>query len=141
MKAITTKYIGPTNFRESRVKVSDGAGSSAAVMNIELLKQVRDHIKAHPEQFDMDVYYHPCASVACIAGWAVVFSGGEYRYSAAGVLYKEDQQLTWSDEGARVLGLTIQDATRIFFNYNIRTAEKAVAYLDKVIETGIVPQF
>lgn len=28
MKAITTKYIGPTNFRGSRVKASDGDGNS-----------------------------------------------------------------------------------------------------------------
>ena len=43
-------------------------------MNIERLQTVRDTIAANADQYDQDIYLHPCGSPACIAGWAAHLS-------------------------------------------------------------------
>lgn len=42
-------------------------------MNIENFKLVLDHIKAHPETWDQEVWH--CGTHHCFAGWAQILSG------------------------------------------------------------------
>lgn len=46
--------------------------------NAELAYKVLDHIDAHPEQWQQDLYIGKteCGTVACFAGWTVLLSGG-----------------------------------------------------------------
>lgn len=53
--------------------------------NAELAYKVLDHIDAHPDQWDQDVWwtdqhYAGCGSAGCFAGWAVVLSGGRIEF-------------------------------------------------------------
>lgn len=45
--------------------------------NADLAYRVLDHIDAHPEQWEQDIYIGKaeCGTVACFAGWTVLLSG------------------------------------------------------------------
>jgi hypothetical protein len=49
--------------------------------NPELARLVLKQVQAHPETFEMGVWgmREECGTVACLAGWAMVFSGYELR--------------------------------------------------------------
>lgn len=47
---------------------------TAPTPNAELAYKVLDHIDAHPESWDQNIW--DCGTAACFAGWAVRFSGG-----------------------------------------------------------------
>lgn len=49
-------------------------------MDAELGRKILDHISAHPDQHHQWVWGKPddvCGTAACIAGWALIFSGWE----------------------------------------------------------------
>lgn len=48
--------------------------------NLPLLRKVLDHIDAHPEEWRQEVWVSktPCGTAHCIAGHAVVLSGGQF---------------------------------------------------------------
>lgn len=46
MKAITTKYIGPTNYRGSRIKATDDAGNSITIGYDSVLNHEEPYAKA-----------------------------------------------------------------------------------------------
>ena len=56
------------------------------MVNSELLNKIADQIEAHPESLNMETwvsevnYANPldCGTVACIAGWAIIFSAKEF---------------------------------------------------------------
>jgi hypothetical protein len=50
------------------------------IPNAALAYRVLDHIDAHPEQHDQNVWVEEgrdCGTAACLAGWAVLLSGDE----------------------------------------------------------------
>ncbi len=112
-------------------------------LNIENFKLVRQHVEINPA-FDMETYYHPCGTAACIVGSASVLARqinnltGPIATQAVvsdflGLtdIYNEDfdefelaflQHGKWSPNGMRA------------------SKAEALLYLDKVIETGDIFQ-
>lgn len=49
-------------------------------INVPLLRKVLEHITAHPEEWDQEVWAkktteNSCGTACCVAGWTAVFSG------------------------------------------------------------------
>lgn len=111
--------------------------------NAERLRKVADIIEANPEHFDMQFWVAQdgrieycsnrqatrlametnivsCGTTACLAGWAVHLWGAE-----------ADPDRCIIANGASILGLSDDDATRLFMsgNHNCRTAADAAEHL------------
>ena len=73
--------------------------------NAELAWRVLDHIDAHPESWDQNVW--GCGTAACFAGWAVRLSGGVI----AGERNSDAEVVDTTDDSAHPLvGLTVEEA-------------------------------
>ena len=87
-------------------------------MNGKLGRRVLDHVTANPEQLDMSVWGEvgPCGTSACLAGWALIFSGwalvddNTFRRASDG--YETDRPTFIAEEARRVLDLTDGDFWR-----------------------------
>ncbi len=73
MKAITTKYLGPTNTRGSRIKASDGDGNSITVSYPYELSGEDVHRKAAQALADKMHWAGELAGSAVKNGYAFVF--------------------------------------------------------------------
>lgn len=112
-------------------------------MKLEAVKALRDHLKtADPNSFRMSpwLYTNECGTAGCLAGHVCIMTGKatqklrEYR----------DNDDAIAEFGQCVLGLTREERRHMFLGFwsPLQTSEtdinRAIAYLDKVIETGNV---
>lgn len=104
-------------------------------MNVELLKKVRDQIRAHPDLHDQSYYgmQLPCGTKHCIAGWACVLSGAQPVWSAMGTMYDvryEGRQYASFDLAAELIGLDESQASELFLefhdNFSLRLLDEAI---------------
>jgi hypothetical protein len=90
-------------------------------MNVELLQQIKAAILAEPLKFDMSAWFHadqnsPCGTAACIAGWAVTIQMKAEKLREARFAYDAgDGNEGVERDGKKALGLTDQQAYRLFF--------------------------
>lgn len=115
--------------------------------NVELAQRIHDQITQHPDQHDQGTWCslpgvdatdavgadNMCGTTACVAGWAMLFSGYKFRRGVSisyGVPVLATQVLAptgpnmgvWVDEarvqmsttGAELLGLNADDAYNLF---------------------------
>ena len=89
-------------------------------LNIELAEKVLSHIEHDPDSHYQGSWINECGTTACIAGHAMLASGQYVRRQSE---YSELVHLVHKDtgklaepviDGARLLGLTSDDATNIF---------------------------
>lgn len=83
-------------------------------MNVKLLRKVKRHILAEPRRLEMNSWCElsetaPCGTSACLAGWSGILSG-LVRKNEGGYFDCEN----WSAIGAKALGLTRDEANRLF---------------------------
>jgi hypothetical protein len=89
-------------------------------VNGELGRKIRDHVTTYPKQLNMtawgEVNDDYCGTSACIAGWALIFSGwslvedNTFRRASDG--YETDSPVAISDEARRLLDLSDEDYWR-----------------------------
>lgn len=87
-------------------------------MNVERFNQVLDHIIAHPETWNQEVFH--CGTAHCFAGHAQIMSGVETR----------EQHRTWND-AAKFLELSDVDSIYLFNSERTLGDFKLVAHLAK----------
>ena len=82
--------------------------------NVELLQATMQQIIDHPEQHDQYrfVDMNICGTTACFAGWAALLSG----WSIARIRRVDSMY----DAGAKLLGLTDDEASILFYGSNTR---------------------
>ena len=104
--------------------------------NYELFRKVYDQIKRHPSHFDSGYwgvsaseYYRndeekreECGTVACLAGWACVFSGYDLE-SLTGEGIKHI--------GARLLGIPPEE---IYYFFYCGSNSEAIARIEKILQ-------
>lgn len=75
--------------------------------NLELAKLVLKQIDNEPSSFDMRTWGEKsgCGTTACIAGWAMIFSGYQIKNSEY-ISPDNDYIASYEDEGRKLLGLT-----------------------------------
>lgn len=91
--------------------------------NFPLLWKVYDHIVAHPKEWSQDLYAcrtssSPCGATFCFAGHAILMARPD-------VTLNEDEHFVDSlgmilcaeEEGAAVLGLTVDEADALFYTF------------------------
>jgi hypothetical protein len=127
-----------------------------AILNLPRLKQVRDHVVAHPDQhdqgewfIDINGYEKPCVigsecgTAACVAGWTVLLNGDQpikmafpdHGYtSASSVALINGGVMDIDDRAQQILGLTDDQAQELF--YDISTPQRAVDYLNDLIASA-----
>jgi hypothetical protein len=112
-------------------------------INVAGLDEVLAHIETHPEKHDQGVYR--CSTGMCVAGWRAELSGGQWAYAADDgrwldldeedsarasdlliaeakdtVTYMVEGRVvtTVHDRASSLLGLTFEQATRLFSGSN-----------------------
>lgn len=88
-------------------------------MNIPRLEAIKDHIRAHPESFDMDIYHNDCGTVGCLAGHAIFMFGDKEAFLAKRErLIKEDDKKAYYKLPAKlaedILDLTHKEGLHLF---------------------------
>jgi hypothetical protein len=84
--------------------------------NVELLQATMQQILDNPEQHDQMSFVdeNACGTTACFAGWAALLSGWSVRQiRLANCMYSV---------GAKLLGLTDDEASILFYSSNSRAA-------------------
>jgi len=88
-------------------------------LNVPLFRKVMEHVTAHPEELDLDVWiaHRTCGTRGCIAGWTVLLSGyephfGPYDSVHTGYLTTGERVKAVAQ---RELGLTDSQASDLFF--------------------------
>ena len=93
-------------------------------MNTELMLEIAEVIEIHEEKFNMSSYFSgddndqiteelqsiDCNSTACIAGWAVALVDADQW-----ITNTTGNSVCWLETGAKVLGLTDEQAMSLFF--------------------------
>lgn len=130
-------------------------------LNLELFDRIKAHLRAHPEQLDMDCWAQTlgpdCGTVACIAGWACLLEDlvrpGESVHSRPNATPKgwalADRHAICcgvQDLGGAALGLTASEANNLFFvlnwplelqrRYAVDSVEVVCAMIDLTIQKG-----
>jgi hypothetical protein len=83
-------------------------------LNVRLLRRIQKHIMAEPKRYDQNVwikevdpnvdpYYPPCGTMACIAGWAQILSAQPGSRVIPSHL-----------AASELLGLDVRSSTRLF---------------------------
>lgn len=107
-------------------------------MNVKLLKQVRDFIGTHPEQFNQENW---CGSACCVAGHAVKLAGGIPHTHNADTVAQELLKLS-DDQAARLFNATWYRIAGGKFTVNHDTmspeecSKRAVKRINHFIKTG-----
>lgn len=103
--------------------------------NVEMCKKVYDYITEHPDQHDQESFQNACGTTRCIAGWAAYFEGyrpisGDYgrAWSRDG-----DGRTPPEDIGRSVLGLSLEEADRIFYEM-----DESIAAAQLGVHAGVV---
>jgi hypothetical protein len=126
-------------------------------INKELFEKVKQHILTDPRRYNQRRFGEvsddaPCGTACCIAGWAIVLSGGATHKDAQ---LDFEHRLDAFDTGAALLGLSDEEAEAVFCAYGedwpepFKTdfseatnrhgkAKAAAAYIDHIIKTGKV---
>ena len=98
-------------------------------MNVPLLNQVIDAIKADPKRLDMQYFVHEknsedpepgCGTVGCIAGWAVLLKNHRRGEPMGYVCQRLSKALgqgnsSFPVEAQELLGLSAKQATKLFY--------------------------
>lgn len=108
-------------------------------MNTELFKKIDDIISADPGKLWMPTWESRtlgyCGTTRCVAGWAVYLTTGEPLYDGDDVspatkdllqTYGSPHIPDFTKIGAALLGLNLQDASRLFLSVSGETAAKFV---------------
>lgn len=113
-------------------------------MNIELMTKVRDHVVAHPEQHDQEIWAKKteCGTIACSAGWTLLLGNPEVArqyadeeaFTFTGVVRRFYSSLSVADAAAGLLDIDAYQADMLFIQ--ALTREGAVAVMNKLIETN-----
>lgn len=85
-----------------------------------------------------------CKTSACVAGWAIALwpragsrgGRGKWKNGLFGRYYFYDE----SEHAASILGLTLWDANRLFFEDLNQTPKQAARKIRKSVELGYVPE-
>ena len=100
------------------------------IIDVVLLRKVMEHITAHPDEHDQDVWAieAPCGTVACIAGHTVIMSGltfrvdppDDYERTHYGAVRSAEVVAETGEEvdvaAQRLLGLTDDEANALFLD-------------------------
>lgn len=104
---------------------------------IALAWRVMDHITAHPEKHDQNVWIEQvsdqlddpedqtCGTAACFAGWATLLSGDKplfegYRVAGAVISTATKRERRVANRAKELLGLTDTQADCLFYGGNTR---------------------
>lgn len=107
--------------------------SETLTRNSDLLRAVARQIREHPETYNQHVW--ACGTQACIAGWAVLLSGGRigsandtWGESVLDHAFLDDDEVGEhvGDAAERLLGLTADEATVLFAGFWEPLAELTV---------------
>lgn len=103
-------------------------------VNLELLDKVLDYIIDHPDEWNQNVWCdaseaNVCGTVMCFAGHAATMTGHKYTLNEESGDWELDGGLDSFDVGQEVLGLTHEEAQRLFVGSMF--AQDADYYLDK----------
>lgn len=95
-------------------------------VNVPLLRKILDHITAHPEEHDQEVWAErtACGTVMCLAGHAAVMTGHTIAYERRA---NGDWMVRYCTNGEQIedvardaLGLTYLQAAKLFDSQNSR---------------------
>lgn len=92
-------------------------------MNVTLLKQVRDYIKAHPTKYDQHNF---CGTACCIAGHAAILSGA----MTSKAVTKDEFLDTVRAVGRAVLQLDEDQAALLLDSYDFKYTPFSIEYED-----------
>jgi hypothetical protein len=110
------------------VDVVDVVDEVLPAPDLSLLRKILGHIDAHPEEWDQERYGYSnvCGSAHCVAGHAVVMTGGVFNRigGVTGGLGGSCDAYTYAE---RVLGLTNEESFALFFEYNTRSMVQKIA--------------
>lgn len=105
---------------------------SAETLNIPMARKVLEHLRAHPEEHDQDVFAvrgTACGTRACIAGTAVLMDPRTIVHwlrtevgELVGEVFVDGHPVDLIDRAAEVLGLSDHDAVSLFFTYDDASA-------------------
>jgi hypothetical protein len=112
-------------------------------MNVELLRKVVEYAEAEPRRSDMAEWYidvshmtknprintPPCGAVACLSGTACILSGAAPKSEVSiqngiEVASYDEPDEGWFNAGRDALGLTSEQASRLFFLSDALAARK-----------------
>lgn len=92
-------------------------------INVPLLRKTLEHITAHPEEWNQDVWAKrtECGTACCLAGTALAIQGYEFDWDNNGPLMSLLGESFWLTDGRGIdeaaieeLGLTNDEADRLF---------------------------
>jgi hypothetical protein len=115
-------------------------------MNTELARKVLDQIRSFPETHSQGSYIkeNECGTTCCIAGHALAFSGYEITENSKPEIEKAYDFLrpdgttidfVW-DEAKDLLGLSRDEAVRLFFEWDNEAAIELLEQMIKSAENG-----
>lgn len=93
-------------------------------IDVPLLRKELEFITAHPEHWNQDVWlekHTECGTVGCLAGNTLLHTDNVTCYSnvrSRDVFYEPLGEWSWTWEAKKVLGLTIQQADKLFYEHN-----------------------
>lgn len=116
-------------------------------MNIELAQKVLNHIKTHPESFDMrfaiesgvgfySIDPYPYGTTCCIAGWAVLLSVPGDRAFFSAFVRGMEKGVNWENISflAQQLLSISKDEAEFLFDFENLSNEDAIAQFESFIE-------
>lgn len=95
--------------------------------NYPLIRKVRDHIRAHPEEHNQDQWgtWTSCGTTHCVAGHAVILAGAKptwdlHEHGGYSMRAVEYDGRMWSvgDLAQHLLGINSDQADDLFFVFN-----------------------
>lgn len=106
---------------------------------MELAEKILEQIDRHPESHEQAHWGEKteCGTSACICGWAALINeDAHYEPLFAGsthdiLVLNSGAGDDWINYGAKVLGLSVMDADRLFMNTNNEEAKEALKYIAK----------
>lgn len=109
--------------------------------NYSLIRQVRDHIVANPNEHNQDQWgiRTPCKTTHCAAGHAVIIAGARPIWEVNGDHYQmygaEWRNRRWStgELAQHLLGLTDDEADELFYGFD---DAGALDMLDRFVKEG-----
>lgn len=102
-------------------------------VNAALLRQTLDYIKAHPKEWDQEVWRQvtSCGTVACFAGWACALNGDRFNPDDWEFVITDESGVSSpiEDRAREILGLAIGEADWLFDGGN------TLYDLEQIVET------
>jgi hypothetical protein len=86
------------------------------VKNIPLLEKVYDHVVAHPEEWDQELWSNMCGTQFCFAGHTVMISRPDVRIMDGDFITEDGEVLDPQVEAQSLLGLNYHEMYNLFYN-------------------------